>query len=138
MSEQHTQQYGAFTLRLALGVMFVAHAWLKIAVFTPSGTAGFLGSVGVPLPTLAAYATIAFELVGGLLLIAGAYTRLVSLIAIPVLLGTIIFVHGSAGWLFSNEGGGWEYPAFLAVASLAQVFLGSGAFAVKAPQIFRE
>jgi putative oxidoreductase len=41
-----------------------------------------------------------------------------------------MFVHGANGWVFSNPGGGWEYPAFLIAASLAQTLLGDGAFAL--------
>ena len=37
-----------FALRVALGAMFIAHAYLKLAVFTVPGFAGFLGSVGLP------------------------------------------------------------------------------------------
>jgi hypothetical protein len=28
------------------------------------------------------------------------------------MLGTVVLVHGANGWLFTNKGGGWEYPAF--------------------------
>jgi len=120
--------YGTLVLRLALGVMFVAHGLLKVIVFTPAGTAQFFASLG--LPELLGYATIVAEIGGGALLIAGIYTRLVALALIPVLLGSIVFAHWSAGWLFSNPGGGWEYPAFLIAASAAQALLGDGALAV--------
>ena len=35
-----------------------------------------------------------------------------------VVLGTIVLAHGANGWLFTNPGGGWEYPAFLTLAAL--------------------
>jgi putative oxidoreductase len=38
----------ALLLRLALGVMFLAHAWLKIKVYTPAGTVQYFKSLGVP------------------------------------------------------------------------------------------
>lgn len=123
--------YGTLTLRLALGAMFLSHALLKIFVFTPAGTVGYFDSLG--LPGALAYGVIIGELLGGVLLIAGIRTRAVALVLLPVLVGSIALVHGGNGWMFAAEGGGWEYPAFLIVASVAQAFLGDGAYAVRLP-----
>lgn len=120
--------YGALTLRLALGVMALSHGLLKVLVFTIPGTVGYFGSLG--LPAIAAYATIALEVGGGLALIAGVLVRPIAALYVPLMLGAAIFGHGGNGWVFSAPNGGWEYPVFLAVASLAQVFLGAGAFAL--------
>jgi putative oxidoreductase len=124
-----TAPYAALLLRLSLGGMFLAHGLLKLLVFTPAGTAGFFASLG--LPGWFGYAAIAAELIGGVLLVLGVQTRLVSLALLPVLLGSIVLVHGGNGWQFGNEGGGWEYPAFLVMASLVQALLGDGAFALR-------
>ena len=118
----------ALILRVSLGVLFLAHAGLKIFVFTPAGTAGFFQSLGLPGPL--AYLIIAAELLGGLALIAGYRTRIVSLALIPVLLGAIVTVHFAAGFWFSNENGGWEYPAFWIVTLIVQALLGDGAAAL--------
>jgi putative oxidoreductase len=132
MNTDQNAQIGAFVLRISLGVMFLAHGLLlKVFVFGLAGTAGFFESLG--LPGALAYLTIAAETVGGLLLIAGVGTRYVSAALIPVLLGALVLVHGDKGWVFSNAGGGWEYPAFLIAASVAQWFLGDGAYALKVP-----
>lgn len=132
MTTDQNAQTGAFVLRVSLGVMFLAHGLLlKVFIFTPAGTAGFFESLG--LPAALAYLTIAAETIGGLLLIAGVGTRYVSAALIPVLLGALVLVHGDKGWVFSNAGGGWEYPAFLIAASVAQWFLGDGAYALKVP-----
>jgi putative oxidoreductase len=120
-------KYGALVLRLALGVMFITHAYLKIVVFTMAGTIGFFESVG--FPGWLAYVTVVAEIGGGLLLIAGLQARWVALATIPILLGAAQ-VHWGNGWVFSAQGGGWEYPVFLAVSALAQGFLGNGAFAL--------
>lgn len=125
-----TAPYGALALRLALGIAALAHGLLKVFVFTPAGTVGFFGSLG--LPAIAAYAVILAEVLGGLALIAGIYVRLVSLALVPVLLGAV-WVHAGNGWLFSAPKGGWEFPAFWTVALLAQAMLGAGAYAVKLP-----
>ena len=131
MNRYTREEYAALVLRLALGTMFVAHALLKVLVFTPAGTVQFFESLG--LPGAFAYLTIAAELGGGILLLLGIASRWVSLAMVPLLAGTIVLVHGSAGWLFSNPGGGWEYPAFLMAASVAQALLGDGAFALRVP-----
>ncbi len=123
----NNSDYGALILRLALGIMFVAHGWLKVSVFTIAGTVGFFESVG--FPGWLAYVTIAAEIAGGLLLIVGFQARWVALATIPLLLGAAQ-VHWGNGWLFNAENGGWEYPVFLAVAALAQGFLGNGAYAL--------
>ena len=121
-------ELAALVLRVTQGFLFIAHAGLKIFVFTPAGTAEFFQSIGLPGPL--AYLIIAAELLGGIALILGFRTRLVSLALIPVLLGAIFTVHLSAGFFFSNEGGGWEYPAFWAVALAVQALLGDGPYAI--------
>lgn len=121
-------EIAALVLRVSMGVLFIAHGWLKLAVFTPAGTVGYFNSIG--LPGFLAYVTIAAELLGGLALIAGFRTRLVSLALIPVLLGAAFFGHASAGFFFSNQGGGWEYPVFWAIALVVQVLIGGGAYSL--------
>ena len=130
MIDNRTAPYAALTLLIALGVVFLAHAGLKVFVFTPAGAAQFFGSLGLP-PALA-YLTIAAETAGGIALILGLYTRWVSLALIPILLGAIAFVHGPAGFFFNNPNGGWEYLAFWIAALVAQALLGDGALAVRA------
>lgn len=121
----------ALLLRLALGVMFLAHGLLKILVFTMPGTVGFFESVG--FPGFLAYLVVIAEIGGGLLLIAGIATRAVAASLVPVLAGAL-YVHAGSGWLFSNENGGWEYPAFLLIATIVQALLGSGRYAVRLPR----
>ena len=129
MIDTRTAPYAALLLRTSLGVMFIAHALLKILVFTPAGTAGFFASLGVP--GWFAYPTMGVELLGGMLLVAGIQTRFVSLALVPVLIGSIVLVHGGNGWLFTNANGGWEYPLFLTMAALVQAMLGDGAYSLK-------
>ncbi|MBW6493316.1 MAG: DoxX family protein [Burkholderiaceae bacterium] len=119
----------ATILRVSMGVLFLAHAGLKLFIFTPAGTVGYFASLGLPGPL--AYLVIAAELFGGIALILGLYSRWVSLALVPILLGSIYVPHGAAGFFFSNEGGGWEFPAFWAVALVVQALLGDGAFALK-------
>ena len=133
MINQKTAPYAALVLRVSLGILFLAHVGLKIFVFSIPGFVGYFGSLG--LPPIAAYLTIVLELAGGIALILGLYA---SWVAIPLaieMLGTIVMVHGANGWMFTNKGGGWEYPAFWAVALIVLFLLGDGAHALRpAPQ----
>jgi len=126
MTTDTTTPYAALILRISLGTMFIAHALLKLLVFTPEGTVGFFVSLGIP--GWLAYPTMAIELIGGVMLILGIKTKQISFALIPVLIGTIVLVHGARGWMFANEGGGWEYPLFLIAALTVQSLLGNGAF----------
>jgi putative oxidoreductase len=121
----NTQQaYATTLLRITLGVMYLAHGLLKLLVFSPEGTAGYFASLGVP--AFMGPLTMAIEIAGGTALVLGVYARWIALALVPVLLGSIVLVHGANGWGFGNQGGGWEYPAFLIVASLVQGLLGNG------------
>jgi putative oxidoreductase len=127
MSNEQLTANGTALLRITLGIAALAHGLLKVFVFTLPGTVGFFESLG--LPGFLAYITAFVEIVGGLALIAGFQTRLVSLAMVPILLGAM-WAHSGNGWVFSNQGGGWEYPLFWAVVLVVQTMLGSGAFAV--------
>lgn len=124
----HAPDLAALILRVSMGILFLAHAGLKIFVFTPAGTAQFFDSLG--LPGALAYLVIAAELLGGIALIVGWQVRLVALALVPVMLGTIFFSHGASGFFFSNEGGGWEFPAFWTVALIVQALIGGGSAAI--------
>jgi len=126
----NNSNYAGLILRLALGVMFMSHGLMKVLVFTIPGTVGFFESIGYPGWT--AYLVILGEVGGGALLILGVYTRWIALANTMILLGSIP-VHWGSGWMFSNEGGGWEYPVFLVVVSLAVALLGDGAYALRLP-----
>ena len=123
-----TTPYAAFLLRVSMGVMLLAHGGLlKLGTFGLAGTMGYFGSIGYP-PAFGAI--VAFAEVGaGIALIAGVGVRTVSLLSIPIMVGATI-QHAGNGWVFSAAGGGWEFPAFWAVALLVQAGLGAGAWAL--------
>lgn len=116
-------------LRLALGLMYLAHGATKLFIFTPAGTARYFASLGVP--GFLGYLAIVAELGAGVALVAGVKVRWIALALTPLLLGTIVLVHGANGWMFANTGGGWEYPAFLIAASLVLFTLGDGKTAAR-------
>ena len=121
--------YAATVLRLALGGLFLVHALTKLLVFTPAGTAAFFASLG--LPGALGYLTIVVELAIAAALLLGVYARWVGLLGVPLLLGTIVTVHGGNGFGFANAGGGWEYPAFWALALVVLFLLGDGRWTLR-------
>lgn len=127
MIDAKTAPYAAFVLRASLGLMFLAHGLLKVLVFTLPGTAAFFAQQG--FPAWSAYPVVVAEIGGGIALLLGVYSRWVALALVPVLLGAAL-VHLPNGWVFSAPNGGWEYPVFLALASLVQALLGDGKFAL--------
>jgi putative oxidoreductase len=130
MIDSRTAPFAALLLRVSLGALFLAHVGLKIFVFTPAGTAKFFASVG--MPSELAYVVIPAEVLAGLALILGIWTRPVAIAVTPILLGAIFTVHGAAGFFFSNPHGGWEFPAFWTIALVVQALLGDGAYALSA------
>lgn len=129
MSTEQNVRAATTLLRIALGVMFLAHSIvLKVLTFGIAGTTQFFESIG--LPALVAYGTIFAEAIGGVLLVLGIGTRAVALALIPVLIGAT-WVHIGNGWVFSNAGGGWEYPVFLIVVSIAVALLERGSWRLR-------
>ncbi|OCG08006.1 hypothetical protein A9G13_07340 [Gilliamella sp. wkB178] len=125
--KQYQTDFASLGLRIALGFMFLAHGLTKLLVFTPSGTAQYFESLG--FPGFMGYLTILFEIGGGALLLLGILTRVISSLAVLQMI-VISFIHSANGWSFSNTGGGWEYPAFMALTSISLALLGSGRFSV--------
>lgn len=120
--------HGAALLRLSLGVMWVAHALLKLFVFTLPGTAAYFDSIG--FAGWMAYPVFLVELIGGLALIFGIYARQAALLLVPVM-AVAAWVHIPNGWVHTSAGGGWEYPVFLIFASIAVWLIGDGSFALR-------
>lgn len=121
---QPSPRLAALVLRITLGTVMLAHSlYLKLVVFTLPGTAKFFASLG--LYDNLAYLVFAIEALGGVALIIGYQVRIVALGLIPVLLGAS-WAHVSNGWLFTNTGGGYEYPLVLVLLAVVQALLGNG------------
>lgn len=122
---------GATLLRLSLGSMWIAHALLKWFIFTIPGFAGWLESQGIP--GFMAWPVFLVELIGGVMIFTGLYGRYVSAVLVPVML-VAAWTHVSNGWAHTSDGGGWEYPMFLVIASVVHTLLGDGRFALRSNQ----
>lgn len=129
MTNSKSIDRGLLVLRLALGSVFVMHGWQKLTVMGPAGVSGFLGSLGVPLPGLNALMLITVELVGGLALIFGSFTRIASSLIAFAMLVAIVLVHLPNGYFLPN---GIEFALTLLLASLAVTMTGAGTYSVDA------
>jgi putative oxidoreductase len=130
MTHEHLSgpAYGALLLRVSLGTMYLTHSVvLKWMTYGLDGTVQFFESIGLSAPL--AYATVFAELIGGAMLVLGIQSRWVALALTPILVGAL-WVHAGNGWVFSAEGGGWEYPLYLIVLSVVQALVGDGAHAL--------
>ena len=120
--------YAALLLRVSLGLLFLAHGGMKIFTFTIPGAVQYFETIGYP--GFLAYLVILGEVGGGLALILGAWTRVIALALLPIMIGATL-QHAGNGWMCAKTGGDWEFPAFWTVMLLVQALLGSGAYALK-------
>jgi len=119
--------WGTTLLRIAVGLVFLAHGAQKLFVMTPDGLAGFFGQIGIPFPLLNAYFVIAVEVLGGIALIAGLGTRIVGALFAAVMVVAFATVHAANGFFLPN---GYEFVLVLFAASITLVLQGAGAFAL--------
>lgn len=125
--------WGPTVLRVVVGIVFVAHGWQKIHMGV-HGVAGFLGMIGVPIPSVSAAVLIAVEFLGGIALILGLGTRWVSLLIAFDMLVAILAVHMKNGF-FNPQG--FEYPLTLLAASISLALTGGGAASLDSALIKR-
>jgi putative oxidoreductase len=59
----------------------------------------------------------------------GFYSRQWLVALFPVIAGVIWF-KWRIGWVYSNPGGGYEFPLFWTMAQLAAILLGDGKWAI--------
>ena len=121
--------YGAMLLRLILGIVYVMHAYLALAVFGPAGMIAYQIKNGVPFPEIATWYLILAHGLGGVFLVLGLYPRWAALANVPAMLGALVFVHLKNG--FWTHQGGYEYVLVLLVATVAVAMIGGGALSLK-------
>ena len=130
MIDAEKAPYGALLLRVGMGVLFLLHGlYLKVFVFGMTGTGKFFASLG--LPDWFGWVVMLYETIGGLALIFGVYVRWVALFLGIHLLAAAYLAHAGNGWLFSNKGGGYEFPVFWAIACFALALLRPGAYSLQ-------
>ena len=115
---------GLLVLRGVTGLVMATYGWRKLTGGV-SGFAGFLDSLGIPVPTITAYVVVALEFGGGILLILGLLTRLWALLIAVEMIFTTLLVKVDVG-LIGEQGAGAELDLMILAACLVLVFLGPG------------
>jgi putative oxidoreductase len=119
----------ATLVRVVVGIMFVMHVWGKFNAGA-ARIAGNFGNYGLPMPDLFAYTAMGLELVGGVCLIIGLFTRFFAA-ALAVEMGiALVVAHLPKG--YAASGGGYEYVLLIGVALLAIAMRGGGPYSVDA------
>jgi putative oxidoreductase len=129
---KHLAQNADLLLRLVLGVIFVAHGAQKaFGWFDGPGIENFskfMVELNLPFPVLNAYLAAYTELIGGLLLILGMYTRFAALGIAGTMVVAITMVHWSGGLFAANNG--FEYPLTIFAACVTLMGIGAGPLSV--------
>ncbi|WP_044748879.1 DoxX family protein [Bacillus alveayuensis] len=109
------QDFGGLILRITLGIIFLVHGIVKFQSGIDN-IAGWFSSIG--LPGLMAYGVALLEVVGGIALILGIGTRVVSVLFALLMVGAIVKVKLAAGFLGNGEMAGWEFDLALLAMSI--------------------
>lgn len=132
MIDARTAPYAALFLRIVLASLFAAHLYSKFAIRGLSNWWGALDGAGYPEWVLAY--TIAAECAGAVLLFLGVWTRWVSLLVLPMMIGATVHWFLRKGFFFTDAG--WELPAVWTAMLIVQAMLGDGAYSlVRSPPL---
>jgi putative oxidoreductase len=117
----------ATLVRVVVGIMFLMHVWAKFNAGAARVATNF-GNYGLPMPDLFAYTAMGLELVGGVCLIIGLFTRFFAA-ALAIEMGiAFIVAHLPKG--YSAGAGGYEYVLLIGVVLLAIAMRGGGPYSV--------
>ena len=127
-SRVNAPAWGMLPLRIVVGLVFLMHGGQKLFVFGLGGTADIMGKLGLPLPLVCAVIVIAVELLGGLAILLGAFTRLAgALLAFEMIVAILVArLHGG---FFAPYG--YEFELTLLGASLTFAATGPGRMAIE-------
>lgn len=96
-------------LRLYLAPVMIQAGWNKASSF--ESIVDWFGNddygLGLPMPLVMAFLATAAELVGGILLLFGALTRLVSIPLMITMIVAMVSVHAENGWLAIADASSW-------------------------------
>jgi len=137
-----TSGVGVAVLRVTLGMIFVMHGYLGLAIIGPSGIAGYTTRMGYPaaLGQALGWYLIAAHSLGGILLIIGLFTRWAALAQVPIAASALLLHHLRQGFFLKGIvvdpargvaiAGGYEYILLVLAGTLTLVLAGSGALAL--------
>ncbi|RFU69433.1 DoxX family protein [Peribacillus saganii] len=114
-------------LRVVLGITFFIHGLVKFQGGIEN-TAGWFGSIG--LPEFMAYGVALIEVVGGIALVIGLFSRVVSGLFVLLMAGAIVKVKLAAGFLGNGQSAGYELDLVLLAMALSIAITGSKTYAL--------
>jgi putative oxidoreductase len=120
---------GLALIRVITGLVFFAHGVQKVFVYGFGGVAELFTSIGIPFGAIAAPVVALAELLGGLALILGLFTRAAGFGLVPVMLGALFLVHLPAGFFLPN---GYEFVLLLAALAAGFGMIGGGTYSADA------
>jgi putative oxidoreductase len=121
---------GLLVLRAIGGIIFVVHGAGDIFEAGVSSNVENYRQAGIPLPELSAPFAAYVQFLGGLALIAGLLSRLVTLGMVVVMAGALVFVHAGEQIPIGQDGSGSGFALIMGAASLAVVLAGPGRFSL--------
>ncbi|HME87145.1 MAG TPA: DoxX family protein [Candidatus Nanoarchaeia archaeon] len=115
------KEWSPLVLRIALAGVLIAHGWSKYT----GGVDKFAGFVGnsFPAATFFAWLVTGVELVGGLAILLGLWTRAVALLVAGQFLIINLYVKWGAAWF---GGGSKELDVLVMAIGLSLLFTGAG------------
>ncbi len=106
-------------LRISLAIIFLAHSAVRIANGSIWQFGDFMTDKGFPYGIIWVFGITVFEIIGGILLLFGYFTKIISGGFILLLLVGIMLIHINLGWFVGEHGtGGIEYSFILIIAFL--------------------
>ena len=126
--------YARLLLRLLVGGVFLAHGWGKLMAVVSGpglgGLAAYIEPSGLPFPIVLAYLALITEMVGGICIILGLFTRLWAFMGAVMMFLIVLFVKDPS--VFSARDGGIEYDLTLGVILTVLAIKGAGDYSLDA------
>ncbi|MHA6644623.1 DoxX family protein [Mesorhizobium sp. A623] len=112
--------------RVLLSILFIIAGYSKLTAI--SGTAGYFGSIGLPMPTATAVIVGLVEFLGGLAILVGFKTRIAAIVVAVFVLGATAVAHLD----FSQAGNALMLQKNLAITGglLLLAILGAGPLSI--------
>lgn len=123
-----TREIAFLIARILLGVILIAHGWDKFAITGLEGVTDFFVSLGIPAAGIAAPVAAVVELLGGILIILGVFTRIAAAFVAVDMLFAALFAHISSGIFVANNG--WELTGAIGAGALLLIAVGAGAWSI--------
>jgi putative oxidoreductase len=118
------QKWGVTLVRVVTGLVFVMHGGQKVFFMGLHQAAAGFAKMGIPMPGIAGPLVALVELIGGICLILGIFTRWAAMLLALDMAGAIFFVHGRNGFFLPR---GFEYAMVLLAVNLMLAVGGGGA-----------